>query len=749
MFKKRKKGFTLIELLVVMVVLAILAIITVPNALRMIETAEVRANTQSLSGLVKAAEEYYVKQITGMEEIAYGENIYGNLSLNNNRLSNARVSLREDGRVSISVVLGNKCYIKEYNTEINVHDDIDLCGSFSLEPVINPIVAHVNFDGPSSYDDNDKITFNHQTRPFTLVGNWSTATMSTPWTTSLNAYATFTFIGTGFDIEFRVGSSNNNTTVEIWIDDEVHSVHNLRASHSNTYINHKIARNLENKEHTVRIVRKNTDTSNTVQFRNVTVYQSTTSVNDIDSIPEYSNALVAMSTDIFYKEYYIYRSLTPNIDPRYAEPHMVFNSSELTSSLNQHMFNIPFEEPLDYYYRIMAVDNNGYAYLNDEEQIVLSEGIEFNNLTLNPFYKYSFEGSNSNAWISSSINTINPISGATTLKATMKFYGTGADLAFRTGPVNNSNSRGVAVVMVDGEVVFVFDQQDPSLSTITYQNINIARNLPYGEHTIQVYVLDGTVRLEGIRTYNETTSDTIALSGYYENGSNILNFDRLGYKHYEIYRSETPNINVNTATPIDIIGYGNSLTPIPSHFSGQTGWTFQRPIFANYTGWKYLDYIPEFKNYYYKVVAVDYSGNKVVSNEYQLVIPSTYSYNWQRKNPNLINSFNQSAWGSITTDGYRTGNRVRHQPIYPEVEFLFTGTRIELEIFRMTNGIQAAEVYLNDVLIDTISTRNTTTGWVNYVLADNLPNQTHRLRLRGLDTDDASYLRIRNVYITK
>lgn len=63
--------------------------------------------------------------------------------------------------------------------------------------------------------------------------------------------------------------------------------------------------------------------------------------------------------------------------------------------------------------------------------------------------------------------------------------------------------------------------------------------------------------------------------------------------------------------------------------------------------------------------------------------------------------------------------------------------------------VKAAEVYLNDVLIDTISTRNTTTGWVNYVLADNLPNQTHRLRLRGLDTDDASYLRIRNIYITK
>jgi type IV pilus assembly protein PilA len=54
-----KKGFTLIELLAVIIVLGIVALIAVPSILKIINGAQIDANSQTVAGLVTSAKHYY------------------------------------------------------------------------------------------------------------------------------------------------------------------------------------------------------------------------------------------------------------------------------------------------------------------------------------------------------------------------------------------------------------------------------------------------------------------------------------------------------------------------------------------------------------------------------------------------------------------------------------------------------------------------------------------------------------------
>ncbi len=123
-----KKGFTLIELLVVMVVLAIIALITVPNALRMIDEAARRADIASVRGLVKAGEEYFLKEITDDGEFPFETNIYEFVNINGKRPDSAVIMIRDDQEIYIGAVYNNRCYIKDYNSiEVIVSENADDC----------------------------------------------------------------------------------------------------------------------------------------------------------------------------------------------------------------------------------------------------------------------------------------------------------------------------------------------------------------------------------------------------------------------------------------------------------------------------------------------------------------------------------------------------------------------------------------------------------------------------------------------
>ena len=66
-----KKGFTLIELLAVIIILAVIALIATPVVLNVVEEAKVKADRNSVYGLIDAAKLYYAESLLDTDKKAY------------------------------------------------------------------------------------------------------------------------------------------------------------------------------------------------------------------------------------------------------------------------------------------------------------------------------------------------------------------------------------------------------------------------------------------------------------------------------------------------------------------------------------------------------------------------------------------------------------------------------------------------------------------------------------------------------
>ena len=130
-----KKGFTLVELLAVIIILGILSIVIVPKVINTLNVSEEKTNMASAKGLLKAAEyKYQDNEIKGISEnitIDYTNNQNTNkLDYSGKKPEKGQVNILKNGRIAISVKIGEKCYSKNYNSSeitINPYNE-ETCG---------------------------------------------------------------------------------------------------------------------------------------------------------------------------------------------------------------------------------------------------------------------------------------------------------------------------------------------------------------------------------------------------------------------------------------------------------------------------------------------------------------------------------------------------------------------------------------------------------------------------------------------
>lgn len=124
--KKNLKGFTLIELLAVIIILAVIALIATPIVLNVVEKAKDSSNLQTVKGILDAGRLYYTESMldeTKKEDIDNVRDIYKKVSLQGNKPAGGSLYVNNQGMTSVSVILDKKCYIKTFNSEIEVTED--------------------------------------------------------------------------------------------------------------------------------------------------------------------------------------------------------------------------------------------------------------------------------------------------------------------------------------------------------------------------------------------------------------------------------------------------------------------------------------------------------------------------------------------------------------------------------------------------------------------------------------------------
>lgn len=131
-----KKGFTLIELLAVIIVLAIIALIATPVVMNIIEKSKMGALKDSVYGMMKASELYYMNQIDNNRE----DKIFicsNNKCLNETErlhyrgsIKNGTVVLLKDSKTAICLDDGKYYALKKLN-ELNVTVGEGVCGAYN------------------------------------------------------------------------------------------------------------------------------------------------------------------------------------------------------------------------------------------------------------------------------------------------------------------------------------------------------------------------------------------------------------------------------------------------------------------------------------------------------------------------------------------------------------------------------------------------------------------------------------------
>ena len=126
-----KKGFTLIELLAVIIILAVIALIATPVVLNVVEEAKVKADRNSVYGLVDAAKLYYAESLLDTDKKAYTNgttNVLDYLVISGEGPESGKIFINDKGQSAIAVVYGKVCFTKNFNEyELSESDDIENC----------------------------------------------------------------------------------------------------------------------------------------------------------------------------------------------------------------------------------------------------------------------------------------------------------------------------------------------------------------------------------------------------------------------------------------------------------------------------------------------------------------------------------------------------------------------------------------------------------------------------------------------
>ena len=104
-----KKGFTLIELLAVIIILAVIALIATPVVLNVVEEAKVKADRNSVYGLVDAAKLYYAESLLDTQNRASQAKLYYSMgtvySDFSKKLNQLRLNLKRNVFIILEEVL--------------------------------------------------------------------------------------------------------------------------------------------------------------------------------------------------------------------------------------------------------------------------------------------------------------------------------------------------------------------------------------------------------------------------------------------------------------------------------------------------------------------------------------------------------------------------------------------------------------------------------------------------------------------
>ena len=141
---KKNKGFTLIELLAVIIILAVIALIAVPITLNIVKEAKRKSNLLTAKSLESAARLYSAEamfDVNKKEKINNILDIYPEIILQGNKPEEGKLYITKEGKIAFSVIIDNECYIKHFNTDIEIQEkdscDLGFVGIDEDAPLIN------------------------------------------------------------------------------------------------------------------------------------------------------------------------------------------------------------------------------------------------------------------------------------------------------------------------------------------------------------------------------------------------------------------------------------------------------------------------------------------------------------------------------------------------------------------------------------------------------------------------------------
>ena len=161
-----KKAFTLIELLGVIVLLAVIALIATPIVLNMIREAQSSADMSSAHLIESNGHNYYAASLfdeNKKEKIDNYEDIYDELNIKN-KPELGQLYVNSNDKVAMAVIINNKCYKKNYMTEIEIVDvsecDLGYMGPDEVKPTISQTASNTNVNENGWYKEDIYLTIN-------------------------------------------------------------------------------------------------------------------------------------------------------------------------------------------------------------------------------------------------------------------------------------------------------------------------------------------------------------------------------------------------------------------------------------------------------------------------------------------------------------------------------------------------------------------------------------------------------------
>ena len=141
-----KKGFTLIELLAVIVILAIILLIAMPIVLNVINESRKGAFNSTGYGLVKTAENDYMRRALDGETVQVTYSFIGGtqqapnpgtideLDFTGQGPSDGSIVVTNDGNIYMAITDGTYCTVKEIDaTDVKTYDTDELIDAYNAE----------------------------------------------------------------------------------------------------------------------------------------------------------------------------------------------------------------------------------------------------------------------------------------------------------------------------------------------------------------------------------------------------------------------------------------------------------------------------------------------------------------------------------------------------------------------------------------------------------------------------------------